>query len=398
MARSINRLTAIGITAIRKKGRYADGGGLYLRVSPALSKSWVFRWVRHGKATEIGLGAFPEVSLAQARKVAFEARQQLAVGKNPKKERDRIRSYDKSFGEVAEALLASKASGWKNEKTPHQWRRDLFTISSSLRDLPVSEIETSDILKLLEPIWETKSESAAKLRMRLEALLDYAKARGWREGENPARWRGHLANILPPRKILTRGHHPAMAYSDLPAFWKRLNGMEALTARALELLILTATRTSEVLKSPWDEFDLDNGLWVIPAGRMKAKRDHRIPLTSEAVEILEPLFENKISEYVFPGRKHGKPLSDMSMAMLLRRMKVKTVTVHGFRSSFRDWCGDETSFPREIAEAALAHKVGSDVEQAYRRGDALEKRRLLMQAWAEYCTGARQGKVVSLHA
>jgi integrase len=189
-----------------------------------------------------------------------------------------------------------------------------------------------------------------------------------------------------------------MAYLDLPAFWKRLTGNEALAARALELLILTATRTSEVLKATWDEFDLDNGLWVIPAERMKAKRDHRIPLTSEAVVILKPLFENRTSEYVFPGQKHGKPLSGMAMEMLLRRMKVKTVTVHGFRSTFRDWCGDETTFPREIAEAALAHKVGSDVEQAYRRSDALEKRRRLMEAWAYYCTGAKQSKVVNIHA
>ena len=222
-------------------------------------------------------------------------------------------------------------------------------------------------------------------------------AKGWRDKENPARWRGHLANILPARQKLTQGHHPAMAYSDLPSFWRVLKEKEALAAKALQLLILTASRTSEVLKSTWNEFDLDNALWVIPAERMKAKRDHRIPLTSEALSILELLHENRISDFVFPGQNPNRPLSGMAMEMLLRRMKIENATVHGFRSTFRDWCGDETNFAREIAEAALAHKIGSDVEQAYRRGDALDKRRRLMEAWSNFCCGALTRDVVSLH-
>jgi integrase len=326
---------------------------------------------------------------------SLTSNQTVAAGYNPKTERDRFTGN--TFGQVADQFLDTMASRWTNEKTKYQWVYTLGDRCNPIRERPVSQVDTADILKILNPIWQEIPETAARSRSRIEEVLDFAKAKGWRDGENPARWRGHLANILPPRQKLTRGHHPAMAYSDLPAFWKRLNSMEALAARALELLILTATRTSEVLKATWDEFDLDKGLWVIPAERMKAKRDHRIPLTSEAVAILKPLFENRPSEYVFPGQKHGKPLSGMAMEMLLRRMKVKTVTVHGFRSTFRDWCGDETTFPREIAEAALAHKVGSDVEQAYRRSDALEKRRRLMEAWSDYCIGAKQGNVVNIH-
>jgi integrase len=374
-----------------------DGAGLWLNTQQSGAKSWVFRWSpKGGKPREMGLGSFPAVSLARARELAARCRVHVAAGYNPKTERDRFTGN--TFGQVADQFLDTMAPRWTNEKTKYQWVTTLGDRCNPIRERPVSQVDTADILKILNPIWQEIPETAARSRSRIEEVLDFAKAKGWRDGENPARWRGHLANILPPRQKLTRGHHPAMAYSDLPAFWNRLNGMEALAARALELLILTATRTSEVLKATWDEFDLANGLWVIPADRMKAKRDHRIPLTSEAVAILNPLFENKISNFVFPGQKQGKPLSGMSMEMLLRRMKVKTVTVHGFRSTFRDWCGDETSFAREIAEAALAHKVGSDVEQAYRRSDALEKRRRLMETWAEYCGGVLANKEVALNA
>ncbi len=395
MASIKNKLTVNGIRNPKGKKRLGDGAGLWLNYSNAGGKSWVFRWSpKGGKPREMGLGSYPAVSMARARELAAQCREHVAAGKNPKTERDRFTGN--SFGQVADIFHETMASRWTNEKTQWQWKTTLGNRCKPIRKRPVSEIDTADILKILNPIWQEIPETAGRTRSRIEQVLDFAKAKEWREGENPARWRGHLSNILPQRQKLTHGHHAAMPYSDLPEFWQRLNGMEALAARALELLILTATRTSEVLKAQWSEIDLEARLWVIPAERMKAKRDHRIPLTDEAVAILEPLFENRISDYVFPGQKQGKPLSGMSMEMLLRRMKVKAATVHGFRSTFRDWCGDETSFAREIAEAALAHKIGSDVEQAYRRGDALEKRRRLMKVWADYCHGMKSEKVVQL--
>ncbi len=369
---------------------------MWLNISKSGGKSWVFRWSpKGGKPREMGLGPYPAISLAKARSISAQCRVHVAAGKNPKTERDRFTGN--TFGDVADQFLETMASRWTNEKTKWQWKTTLGDSCNPIRQRPISELDTADVLKILNPIWQEIPETAGRIRSRIEQVLDFAKAKEWREGENPARWRGHLSNILPARQKLTQGHHPAMVYSVLPAFWKDLNNKEALAARALQLLILTASRTSEILKATWDEFDLDDSLWVIPAERMKAKRDHRIPLTSEAVAILEPLFESRISDYVFPGQKPGKPLSNLSMTMLLRRMKYTDITVHGFRSTFRDWCGDETNFAREIAEAALAHKIGGDVENAYRRGDALEKRRRLMEAWAEYCTGAKQGKVVNLH-
>ena len=396
MAGITNKLSATSISSSKNKRRLGDGAGLWLNISKSGGKSWVFRWSpKGGLPREMGIGPYPAVSLAKARSIAAECRVHVAAGKNPKTERDRFTAN--TFGQVADQFIETMATRWTNEKTKWQWKSTLAERCNPIRQRPVSELDTADVLKILNPIWQEIPETAGRVRSRIEQVLDFAKAKEWREGENPARWRGHLSNILPARQKLTRGHHPAMSYQDLPAFWKALSGKEALAASALLLLILTASRTSEVLKATWNEFDLDNCLWVIPAERMKEKRDHRIPLTSESVAILEPLLENRISDYVFPGQQPNRPLSGMAMRMLMRRMKIENVTVHGFRSSFKDWCGDETNYPREIAEAALAHKVGNDVEQAYRRSDALEKRRKLMQAWADYCTGAKQGKVVSLH-
>lgn len=395
MARKTNRLTAISIDRMKAKGRFADGGGLWLNVTVSGSKSWVYRWTRKGRVSEMGLGAFPAVSLANARRKAFEYREMVASGLNPKFERDR--QDGKTFGEVADTFMVDMSARWTSDKSRNQWKSTLNDYCSPIRNRLVAEIETSDVLKILNPIWKEKAETASRVRMRIESVLDYAKAKGWREAGNPARWRGHLSNILPARQNHLKKHHPAMAYGELPAFIIRLRNAEALAARALDLLILTASRTSEVLKAEWGEFDLDNSLWVIPTERMKAKRDHRIPLTNDAMTILTPLYEHRISEYVFPGQRQGRPLSGMAMEMLLRRMKIENATVHGFRSTFRDWCGDKTTFPREIAEAALAHKVGGAVELACRRSDALEKRRQLMEAWADYCGGVKHGKVVKLH-
>ncbi len=398
MARAINRLTATGVAAIKSKGRYSDGGGLYLRVPPALNKVWVFRWVRHGTEREIGIGPYPAVSLASARTTAARCREQLAAGLDPKSERDRERENHRTFGMVADEYLQAMGERWTNDKTRWQWENTLTEFAKPVRKRPVSQIDTADVLKLLKPIWQEKAETASKARMRLESVLDYAKAKGWREGENPARWRGHLSNILPARQKLTKGHHPAMPYGDVPAFVKQLKASDAMAARALEFLILSAGRTGEILKATWSEIDFESALWAIPASRMKAKRDHRVPLTDDMIAILRPLHETRISDFVFPGQKPHKPLSNMAMEMLMKRMKVEGASPHGFRSSFRDWVGDCTSFPREVAEAALAHKAGDSVEIAYRRSDALEKRRALMQSWGEFCLEAPKGKIIPLHS
>ncbi len=249
----------------------------------------------------------------------------------------------------------------------------------------------------MQPIWNEKPETASRLRGRIERVLNFAKVKGWRAGENPAQWRGNLENVLPKQNKQMQQHHAAMAYVDLPEFVVRLAGHEALSARALEFLILTAGRSGEVLGARWSEIDLDADIWVVPAERMKMRKIHRVALSSAATAILEPLYKARISDWVFPGQKHNRPLSGMAMEMLLRRMRVTDATPHGFRSTFRDWCGDETNFPREVAEAALAHSVGSAVEQAYRRSDALEKRRQLMNSWADYCAGVKSGTVVRLH-
>jgi integrase len=395
MTRATNRLTALGIDKLKTRSRHADGLGLWLNVGKTGGKSWVFRWTpRGGKVREMGLGPYPAMSLSNARKKAFEYRQMVANGLDPKRERDK--QHGKTFGDVADAYLVAMQPRWTHERSRAQWKTTLTTDCAPIRNRQVADIETADILLILNPIWSEIPETASRVRNRIEGVLDYAKAKNWREGDNPARWRGHLSKILPARQKLNHKHHAAMAYSELPGFWPRLNDMEALSARALELLILTAARTGEILYATWDEFDLDNALWVIPAVRMKAQRDHRVPLTNAALAILKPLYENRVSHFVFPGQKPRKPLSDNAMKMLIKRMKIKSASIHGFRSTFRDWCGDETSFPREIAEAALAHKVGSDVEQAYRRSDALEKRRRLMEAWAEYCTEKNANNVVVL--
>jgi integrase len=294
---------------------------------------------------------------------------------------------------------------WKNKKHRDQWyftlsrRRDddgnlsADGYSLSLVDLAVDELTTEDVLKALNPIWTDKPETASRLRGRIERVLDFAKAKGWRSGENPAFWRGHLKNVLPARRKLSRGHHAAMPYDDVPAFVGRLHGRDAMAALALEFAILTTARSDEVYKAQWSEIDLDGAVWTVPASRMKGGREHRVPLSARALEILRGLNGVRVSDYVFPGQKRGRPLSSAAMDTLLTRMKEDHFTVHGFRSSFRDWCGDRTTFPRDIAEAALAHKVGDDTERAYRRSDALEKRRKLMQAWADYLSAPKTSNV-----
>jgi integrase len=397
--RTLEKLSAVAVAKHTKPGRLSDGGGLYLNVTPTRAKSWLFMWVKRGKRREMGLGAFPDISLKSARAKAAECRTLVAEGRDPIAERRKEKRT--TFGECAESFIKSMECSWRNEKHRYQWRQTLgcedgtvkrrTDYCASLRGKPVADITTEDVLKVIEPIWLSKGETASRLRGRIEQVLDYARVNKWREGENPARWRGHLKHRLAPRKKLSaRGHLAAMPYKDVPEFMKALRQREAMAARALELLILTAARTSEVIKAEWSEFDLEGGLWTVPKERMKGGEEHTVPLSSAAMMLLKPLFENRLSSYVFPGNdsprtKNKACLSLMAMEMLLRRMGVENATVHGFRSSFRDWCGDETDFPREVAEAALAHKIKNDVERAYRRSKALEKRRLLMEQWAVFC-------------
>ena len=397
MARALNKLTDTGVRSEKKTGRHSDGGGLYLSVSATGSKSWVFIWTPPGgKRREMGLGSYPAISLAKARKKAVELREAVAEGVDPIARRRKVQ--EPTFSECVEQFIESMEVSWRNEKHRYQWRQTLGpSYCQGIQDRRISSITSEDVLSILTPIWTEKSETASRLRGRLERLLDYAKSRGWRDGENPARWRGHLVNVLPPRTKLARGHLPAMKYIEVPAFVARLRSAEALAARALELLILTASRPGEVINAPWREFDLDNRIWTVSAGRMKAGREHRVPLTDAAMELLLPLMEARTGDFVFLGQQPGRPLSNMAMSQLLKRMKCREITAHGFRSSFRDWAGDCTSFSREVAEGCLAHIVGNEVERAYRRGDALEKRRGLLDAWASYCGGRASGEVVFIH-
>jgi integrase len=292
---------------------------------------------------------------------------------------------------VIEAMRPS----WRNEKHAAQWKMTLLHYAAPLRHLPVDKIDTDEVLSVLKPLWNAKPETASRLRGRIERVLDAAKAQGLRSAENPARWRGHLDQLLPKRPRLTRGHHAAMTYLEVPGFISNLQSRSAVAALALEFAILTAARSGEVLGARWNEFDLDRAIWTVPAGRMKAAREHRVPLSPRALRIVTNLQDGRTHDFVFPGEKAGCPLSGMSLEMVLRRMKIEGATVHGFRSSFRDWAAECTNFPNEVCEAALAHVIGNKAEAAYRRGDLFDKRRKLMDAWAAYCGTPKTGKIVA---
>jgi integrase len=391
LVKKINRLTARAVATLKKPGRHADGGGLYLRVDDSGARRWVFLWERKadGKRMqrEAGLGSAQAVTLARAREKAAAFRSMLAEGVDPLAARaasTAAREGRRTFGHIAEAFLAAKEHSWRNAKHRAQWRMTLEKYAADLWPRPVDEVDTTAVLATLQPLWQAKPETASRLRGRIEAVLDAARVQGLRSGENPARWRGHLDKILPKAKKLARGHHRAMPYADVPGFLARLRNRPAIAAIALDYLILTAARSGEVLGAQWREIDFEAKVWTVPAARMKGGREHRVPLARAALTILNNLGECKTGDFIFPGQRLGQPLSNMALEMVLRRMKVNP-TVHGFRSAFRDWCGDHTHFPREIAEAALAHVVGDATERAYRRGDALEKRHGLMEAWATFC-------------
>ena len=393
MARKINRLNARAVATITKSGRHADGGGLYLSISPNGGRRWVFLYRWHGKPTEIGFGSARDVTLARARELAGQARGKLAEGINPKDARRS--SVGATFGECADRLIEAIRPAWRNGKHAAQWEMTLRDYAAPLRRLPVDKITTDDVLLVLKLLWNDKPETASRLRGRIERVLDAAKAQGLRNGENPARWRGHLDQLLPKRQRLTRGHHAAMSYAEVPAFMSALQARQATAALALEFAILTAARSGEVLGARWDEFDLDRAVWTIPATRMKAGREHRVPLLRRALKIPKAMHEARSGDFVFPGHKPGRPLSAMALEMVLRRMKIEDATVHGFRSAFRDWAAECTNFPNEVCEAALAHVIENKSEAAYRRGDLFDKRRKLMEAWAAYCVAPKVGKVVA---
>ncbi|GAA4759715.1 tyrosine-type recombinase/integrase [Novosphingobium ginsenosidimutans] len=398
-----NALTPMAVKAAGV-GRHADGGGLYLRVQQGGARSWLFRSLVGGKARDVGLG--PAVgpnalSLAAAREMARNLAAQASKGELIEGKRSKARKAAaaleaasrarRTFREVAGDYIDLQESGWRNDKHRAQWRATLEAYAyPHFGDRPVSEIGTSEILTALKPIWTAKPETASRVRGRIENILDAAKVQGLRSGENPARWRGHLDQMLPKRSRLSRGHHAAMAYAEVPDFMARLTNCEGLSARALEFTILTAARSGETLGATWAEVDFEGAIWTVPAERMKAGREHRVPLSPRTVAILkavQPLNTKGIASVpVFPGKKGGG-LSGMAMGMLMRRLDRKE-TVHGFRSAFRDWSAETTGFAHEVCEMALAHVIGNKAEAAYRRGDLFDKRRKLMEAWAAYCGSA----------
>lgn len=401
-----NKLTATQIRAATTPGKIGDGDGLYLNVAKGGSKSWVFVYIRGGRRREMGLGAFSSgtghTSLADARTKAEEVRGILGRDGDPFNEMAarRSRQVAVTFAEVVKSFLTTKEGSWRNEKHQAQWGMTLGqAYCSSLLKKPIDSISTHDVVSVLEPHWREKHETASRLRGRLEKVLDYATVRGLRSGENPARWKGHVEHLLPKptaEQRLKRGHHAALPFADAAAFLERLRTKGGLSAKALEFLILTAARTGEALGATWEEIDLDRGVWTVPGARMKAGRDHRVPLSTPALELLHRLRRGSSTGLIFAGAAKGRPLSNTSLIKALASAGGVEFTLHGFRSTFRDWVSEETNFPSELAEAALAHLVGDEVERAYRRGDALEKRRQLMEAWATFITAPNRCNVVPI--
>lgn len=411
MARLWERLTALQVKREARPGMHPDGGGLYLKVQQGGGRSWVYRFMLAGRARAMGLGPAHLISLAEARAMAREARRLRFDGIDPiehrkqgRKQLDKQSAKPFTFKQAASAYIRANKAGWRNDKHAHQWERTLTNYADPIfEDRGVAEIDTSLVLAILEPIWAAKPETASRVRGRIEAVLDWATARGLRQGENPARWKGHLEKLLPAKaRVHKVSHHAALPYADLGPFMTTLRKQPGTAARALEFTILTAARTGEVIGAEWDEIDFAGQVWTVPAGRMKGHREHRVPLTKPLMEILE----GRRAEYaavirrvlaskgqpvpdeitpagpIFWGAQFGKKLSNMAMLAVLKRMKRDDLTAHGFRSTFRDWAAETTEHRSEIVEMALAHTIGNKVEAAYRRGDLFEKRKRLMEDWA----------------
>lgn len=401
----MTRFTALAVKRLVTPGRHGDGGGLYLQVRDAAHRSWLFRYRLHGKDREMGLGPLADVSLADARDAAGACRKLVLAGVDPIEHRQALRAEQaaaagaNTFREVAARYMDAHRAGWRNAKHEYQWTQSLTAYAyPQLGDVPVSRVDTAGVMAALEPIWRTKSETALRVRGRIEAVLDYAAAHGWRTGDNPARWRGHLSNLLPaPRKVAKVEHHAALPYGEVAAFLARVASEGGTAAVALRFTILTACRTSEALGATWREMDMGKATWTVPGERMKAGREHSVPLSGPALAILATmaLAGTEPGGFVFPGSTRGRgaagrkdkpgPLSNMAMTALLRRMDRGDLTVHGFRSTFRDWAGEETSHPREVMEMALAHTLRGKAEAAYARGDLFTKRAALMADWAAFC-------------
>lgn len=385
MTKSINILSARALRTLAPGG-HSDGGNLYLVVEPSRARRWSFIYQRDGRRREMGLGGFNSVSLAEARQAATDARSLLAKGIDPLSERRVRRSKGVTFGVYAPGLINALRPQWKNAKHIYQWERSINVHAEPLHGLALAEITTTDVVKILRPLWLAVPETAERTRQRIQKVLDAAEGEGLRAGPNPARWDGCLEHLLPKRRKLTQGHHPAMPFDEIGAFIRELGKRPALAARALEFTILTAARTSEVLGARWHEIDLASAVWTVPATRMKGGVEHRVPLSSQALAVLKRISTVVVpDELVFGHPDDGRPLSNMAMRALMKRMKFERFAVHGFRSTFRDWCGELTDFAWDVVETALAHKVGTDVHRAYRRGDALEKRRELMATWGGFC-------------
>ncbi len=411
MSRSIHKLNARRLVNLTEPGWYSDGGRLYLRIEKDGSKRWVFVWIRNKKRREMGLGGFRDYSLDEARAMAVAAWQLVKEGIDPiearraaiEEERQSALAAEQAaaeaasiiptFWQCAEVYIAAHEDGWSNAKHRWQWTNSLTKHAKPLLQKPVNEITADDLVDTLKPIWRTIADTAGRVRARIETILDAAKSQGHIKSpwENPARWKGNLEHRLPKRVRLQTGHYPAITYEKLPAFFKDLRARSALAARALELTILCATRSNETLGARWKEFDFDTGVWTVPAERMKMKVEHRIPLSDAALEILTARLRESNGapdDFVFPGQKRGMPRSQMSMTMVLRRMKMGHITVHGMRSTFRDYMGDMTDHAEAVVEHALAHQVGDTTVRAYRRKKAFEKRRAVMADWARYVLSA----------
>lgn len=387
-------------------GMHADGQGLYLQVTAAaaagearLRKSWIYRYQLAGRRREMGLGSLGDVPAKTARDLAHDARRLVGSGLDPLEQRRReqraaateaaIAAGRPTFRQAAQQHIDSHEASWRNAKHAQQWRNTLATYAYPvIGNTPVDEVDDAMVLAILEPIWSTRTETATRVRSRIEIVLDAAAARKLRSPLNPARWKGHLERLLPkPRKVTPVKHHPALPIAEAPTFVSRLREHTGISALCLELVVLTAVRSGEALRAEWVEFDRAARVWTVPASRTKTGREHRVPLSGAAVALLDRAAQLREGDFVFPGVQSGRPMSDMALTMLLRGMR-PGITVHGFRSTFRDWVAEKTSYANELAEMALGHAVGDAVEAAYRRGDMFERRRQLMADWASWCTPA----------
>jgi integrase len=404
--RGLGKLTVKGLEKLTEPGRYGDGAGLWLQIRKPdagrkegraeAGRSWLFRYARLGRQRQMGLGPYPDVGLAEARDRATQARRLLRLGSDPigakqaRAAEAAVQAATMTFKAVAELYLTAHEGTWRNAKHRYQWRQTLESyVYPVMGGIPVAAVEIGAVMKVIEPLWTTKPETAARVRGRVETIIDYATARGWRTGENPARWRGHVENLLPARsKVAAVVHHAALPWAEMGAFMAALVQQGGTAALALRFTILTAARTTEAIEARWQEIDMDHATWTVPGQRMKAGREHRVPLSDAAIDVLHTLLPGRSATgggFVFSGQRPGTPLSNMAMTALLRRMGRGAITVHGFRSTFRQWAGDNPLVAREVAEAALAHALKDKTEAAYARGDLFDRRRVLMEKWAEFC-------------